>query len=527
VSAPHRTPTRRLPRAAQRSPLVLWLGALGSLPAAAAERDQRVADLILEGDCDKAVGVAAENLAQRPDQAGALRDHGDALRCGGDDIQALGSYRKALALAPEDRSLQRIVKTLAATKGRLTLHVEGVDPSLPPPWLEVAAGDARFPSYRRAVDTWYFQDLPAGEPLVVELAGPAVVPARVDLGPLEANRDRELVISMEQGRPAEVTLEPWTAALRVEQVEGGFRVPLKPGRVQVTPGLVHLAITTERGTITERFEARLGENLPIDVDTLIPGAVSLVGLPAGTTVRWPTGPDQESARQWTEPTSRLDPDVGYPLLRPIVLEEVRSGPQRFTFEHPVLGATEAELIVVGGEVSNLRVDVGRFPQASALEDAYAEWRRQDALARSTPESNRRAMRRKALAFSGGAIAAVGAVRLGTAAHNRDEAFAQYHSRVDTLRYEEAAGDYADAAEAVGKTRVGGALLIGGATMSTVGVTLTVREARLTRARRATRPWEPDLALGDPTGGSAATASSPSATGAESTGTPPADPSRQR
>jgi hypothetical protein len=462
--------------------------------AAQGDRDRAVADLILEGDCDQALSKAVANLASRSGEAGAHRDLGDAWRCGRDDIQALAAYRDALALTPDDRSLQRVVKTLAATKGRLEVTVQGVDPGKPAPWFDVVSASHRHHSWRRVGDTWYFQDLPAGEPLRLEVAGPGVPAASYDVAVLDANRDTALEIAIVQAAVTRVTLEPWTAALKVAQIDGGFQRPVQPGPLDVTPGKVHLAITTERGTITELFDAPYGQAVSIDVDTLIPGAVSLVGVPVGTTVRWPVGPERESSRTWDGPQGKTDLDVGFPLLKPVLIDEVRSGSQTLRLDHPVLGSMSTNLVVVGGEVSNLRVDVEAFPRAPELKTAYAVWKNEDFLARATPEVTRRARQRKALAIMGGGVALAGVARLGTAVSDRNNAFEAYNNANDIGDTSSAALHYDEADSAVAKAQRGAVVFVGGAAMTTVGISLTVHELRLTRARRATRPWVPEDVL---------------------------------
>ena len=219
---------------------------------------------------------------------------------------------------------------------------------------------------------------------------------------------------------------------------------------------------------------------------------------------------------------KTDPEVGYPLLKPVLIDEVRSGSQTLRLEHPVLGSMSTDLVVVGGEVSNLRVDVQQFPRAPDLEAAYAVWKNDDFLARSTPEITRRTRNRKALAVAGGAVAVVGLVRLGTGVSDRDDAFEAYANANDTNDYVGAAEQYNLGAEAVGKAQRGAWVFLGGAAVSTLGVSLTVHELRLTHARRATRPWMPEQVLRNTAVSSTTTAPSGSTSGGDDARGPPVE-----
>ena len=457
-------------------------------------RSPTVAATIMAGDCEAAVAEATKALDAQPKDPWRAWDLGDAWRCSGENISALSAYRIAVEALPAEPSLIRIIKTLSRTTARLDLTLTGIDLERPSPWLAVVSGDQRLHDFSAESPVFHFRDLPAGVPLTLEVAGPGVSAISVELGELEADTTAVRTQQIDQGEPATLVLEPWTAASRVEVIDHAFHKAVEPGLIYVTPGTVMLSITTGRGTITEQVKAPLGVTPSVDIDTLVPGTLELVGLAAGTEVRWPTGPDTEGHREVAEERAPLHPILGLPMAQVEEIEDVRSGQRALSFHHPLLGDLDKTIVVVGGEKNVVRVDSTKFSEAPALIEAYSSWKAEDARRNQSSAVRRRSTVYGVLTVVPAVVVLSGAATWLTAIQNEHGGWSNYLDSVDEGAQRDAYDTYDDVIGSRRSRTIGaiitGVGLVGGGV--TVGVSLGAHH--LARLLREERPWDPASAL---------------------------------
>jgi hypothetical protein len=381
--------------------LLLFSSAL----AAPATLGDRVAAALLAGDCASARALAEKQAEVLPHDPVAAKLLGDAHRCASDAYLAIRSYEHARELGSADPNLQRLIDSQQKAVGHLAVTLSGADLAVGAPVLRVLQGTAVLPGAAPAYPTYTWPALPLGVALQLEVGGPGIAPRVEPLGPFTADEARALALPVVQQALAVLVVPAWTARdVRVELVQGAVRTPLAPGDNGVPAGPGVVAITGPYGELGLPVTLVSGARAPVAVDENVPGLLSLVGLPAGATVTL-SGPAAPPAPLVVPAAvGTLDRASGVRVAPAQPLTGLHGGAYGVQVTHPVLGAVDLQVDVIGGEITTRAVDPATFPRSADLRAAYITFE----------QARRREARVPAFTAvaAGGAVLGLGGVALG-------------------------------------------------------------------------------------------------------------------
>jgi hypothetical protein len=366
-----------------------------SLTTASAQEPTPVADAVRtalsSGDCDRALVISSERVTAAPDDAEAHRLRGDAQRCLGQNRAAVLSYRRAMQLGVDDAVLEQLVGRLAKKLVQLELTAQGADWDHPPE-ITLHLDGATLEPISAGAQGVRFIDLPPNQPLEIRLHGPGYQPTVTSVDPQQAGAVAQRTVEVDYLGLGTLVLSPWEGDHSVTITDGHRkREGVEPGSHEVTAGNVVVTIQGQLGRAERTLGFARGQELSLDVASLLPGQVTLTQVPAGSTLRYGLtgGSDyQEIEIGWPEVT--LDPEIGLPILSAYPLENLQTGSYGYELAQPSLGMIQGEFFAVGGEVSAHRIDLGSAPGFEPLRGAYASHLDQLEATRGLGKHGRRA-----------------------------------------------------------------------------------------------------------------------------------------
>jgi len=336
------------------------------------------AEALRAGDCDRVVRIGRAWTASTAGDDEGWRLLGDGHKCAGAFRDAVRAYERYEAAGGSKAGVLALVPGLRSNLA--TLEVVGVDPgSGHVPALGLALGDEQV-----APDGWtdgrvVFADLPAGESLVLGVAGRGFQLATVEVEPLAPGETRTLEIA-----PA------WLGLGTVEVADFPARtcrafVSGRDGRREVSPstqheasaGLVVLEVETEHGTLERLVSLASGGTVRFEPLSQLPAELTLAGLPTGSAVRvfveLASGESFEVESVVPTGGGTLDAETGILVADPWPLHGLMPGNGGLWVSHPVLGEVSQAVVLAPG-LNAARVGHGDFPGRGALSERYEQWR---------------------------------------------------------------------------------------------------------------------------------------------------------
>ncbi len=450
-----------------------------------------VRQAIAEGACDTALNLAERRIEEAPDDLVAYRLLGDAQRCLGLTRDAVLSYREARELGLADPNLDLVIESEAAKLATLPIIVEGREDGAALV-LRVVIDGQRSEPYALSGRQLLLTDLPPGRSLGIELSGPGYSTTSVEAGSLVVGENVPLELKTSYLGFATLAVAVWPESLRVQVLEGGVRREVEIGEVSVSAGEVVLTVSGDFGETKRCLLLTDGQRLEIDVASMAPGQLTLTQVPAGSEVLVET-PGGELAGQTSVAWQDGQPDasLGINLGAVAQVRGLTTGNYRYRVQHPLLGAVDDEVFVVGGEVTGQPVDWTAMPGIGELRGAYSHHLSLvEAAERGSPSTRRGWVASGATAalLAGTAALTVQAIDQQTHARSLQEQYDAALSIGDSL----AAQGYFDqlhAAERQAKVLWAGTGVAGVA--SVLGVGVSFRFFRKARGERPEMPvWNP-------------------------------------
>ena len=320
----------------------------------------------------------------------------------------------------------------------------------------------------------------------MRLTGPGIAPIEHAVDSL-AKGENTLSLTPEWRGVGTLSFEnAGSATLTVTDAAGPVAVE-DPAAVVVTSGAVELTLAGDLGTVTDTVEVPPDEVVVVDLAALEPGQVSLIELPAGSTVTLVQDEKTLSVDVPWDP-STLNEETGVPLAPTTPVQGLTTGPWNYTVAHPLLGDVKGEFFAIGGEVGAATIPWREAPELASLQAKYA--------AHSLALEQSRPQRGPVLAAGGITLGvaglaagglAYGAIQYGELRRLR----LLYDTQVANGDTTNAAATYALMPTASRRTILG--FGVGGVGLAATGVMLKVtlkRRSETTAASDDVQPWNP-------------------------------------
>ncbi len=353
-------------------------------PAAASnpdEMEQRINAALSAGQCASGRAAATELTLGLPEHADGWRLLGDAHRCSAATREAVLAYRRYAALGGADIGVLRLTEDLAGTLATLLVQVVHEDSAIVPlVWVTVEAEELSPEVVRQG---YSFKDLPLGTPFEVGVAGRGLEAMRREVPALSHGEARTVVLRPGYVGLAEVTLHPHEPELcETLLATPDGETPIAPGETRtVTAGVVVALVANEHGLVEVPFELAPGGKLDFDPTPWVPQGLTLIGLPAGSSVRvFVEGRDGAMVEQEFELPRRLgdfDSATGVRLAPPHRIDSVLSGLGGVFVEHPRLGTGSAELALTATSVNAMTFPWRDLEGVAAVRAEHDIWARKD------------------------------------------------------------------------------------------------------------------------------------------------------
>jgi hypothetical protein len=445
------------------------------------------------GDCKGALEAATRRTAAAPRDATAHRLRGDALRCLDRPREAILAYRRAVELGATDALLPELISQVSRGLVTLKVAIPEYDPSFPPEIL--LKGEGLDPESRILTSNLAeFADLPAGVPFVLRLQGIGYAPEILEVPPQAPGTSTSFKLGSDYRGVGRVVLAPWKGGLTVTVTDARGVVPSgQPGVTPVTAGEVVVKVSGATGEVSQTYTVARDVSVQVDPASLAPAQMTLVRVPAGSTITWVPadgGSGQELQTGFSDPGTETDPTTGVPVIAAIPLRGLRSGSYALRMSQPWLGEVTGEFFAVGGEVGAYQVPWQETPGAKNVQAAWTDWKVRSAGASRTTHH-------AGLGLVGVGVTSVGATALvaglveGFLVSSRyDEQTAEYQSALALGHTEEARSLY-DSRAALQRTGLwswvgagaGGALAAG-------GLTFTIHSFHVAKGERIVVPaWD--------------------------------------
>jgi len=303
-------------------------------------------------------------------------------RCLGQGRRAVDAYQEAIERGDSDPVLPLLIDSISSGLAELSVLVTGANWRQPPRFT--VTGSREFELNADVVDRSgvRFLGLPPDETLTLKVGGLGYAPGEVEVAPIPIGEEAEIELEAVWQGMAQIDLPPWRANVTVNVVDASDRYDaIEAGTLKLTAGEVVVEVVGDTGTAIERLDLQDGARLKVDVATLLPAQVTLVGVPGGSNLQITGGPDQEDRApiDVTREKGALNEEVGIPMS-PVPLLGLRSGQYSAQIEHPALGEMGVTFFAVGGEVSAQPVSWQNMPGFASTRSAYRVWRAQEEAA---------------------------------------------------------------------------------------------------------------------------------------------------
>ena len=472
----------RLARSCSRAPapavLLLVLAPAAAL-AQSGDAAREVETALTLGDCEAARRAATRLTRAAPEEAEGWRLTGDAARCSSATRAAVEAYQRYFALGGDDPGVRELVDALSATLGSMRIRLV-----LPPQAAEVEVrlmmDGALFEPTDLGGGLLGFEDLPVGAVGSATARGRGFVALRQGVPKLGAGELLELDLEPTWVGLGRIRVKDFDSSkLRVTLVTPDSQVRAVPEQVlEVTAGRTRVYVATDQGEREAALDVTRDDRVDLDPAAWLPASLTLVQIPAGSTVRLSVesaaGEVVEREEIFEAGQGTIDPDTGVRVAPPRRVISLIGGTGGLFVSHPLLGNSAASFAVQTGVVNATTFDWRSMPGLPVIQEAFDRW-----MLRNDPVAAQ-ARQTRGLGVTSAILAATaGGLLVAAAAANAEAASAS----AQALMLQESGGDpnahrnlVAEAGSAL-RTR-NTLLVVGGVTggLSVTGLTFTIVSA---------------------------------------------------
>ena len=348
----------------------------------------RVEDALRLGQCAAARAAGSELTLAAPELADGYRLLGDAERCAGKARDAVKAYRRYAQLGGADRTVDKLVSGLTMSLGRLTVRVTAEE-GAPTPLVRLVLGDDEQLEPEPQSDAGLlFKDLPAGEDLLLLVAGRGLESLDRPIPGLSAGQDRVLVVEPKYIGLGSVHVQDYDRELAaIALISSDEDLVVGPGETKtVTAGEVVAVVSNTYGEVEVPLAVARDATVELDPTPWFPAELTVVDLPAGSKVRvFVEGDDDvvlERELEIPAGVGELDPTSGVRLAPPRRVHSLVGGVGGLFVEHPKLGEGQASVVLASGSVNATTFDWRPMPGVADFQSRYDQWKKNDLRLRS-------------------------------------------------------------------------------------------------------------------------------------------------
>ncbi|MFH1466990.1 MAG: hypothetical protein ABIO70_21585, partial [Pseudomonadota bacterium] len=365
---------------------------------AEAEEARRAAEAEARARAEEARRRAEEEARLRAEEEAKARymphrEAGVALMKEGDVHNALAEFRAAREAGDRDERIAKLIDKIERDTCAIDLTLVGADRD-PPPELELVPPEGKpFGPARSNRGVFRFADVPAGVPLTIRASGAGYGRIEVPVDPVGARKTGKVSAELPWLGLATLALQGFVPGLEVKVTDAmGSQSPAAAGSIKVTAGTVKVSLSGPTGRRDLVLELAQNDIESLTLKTEMPGAVRLVGLPAGTRVDMVVGPPGaviKGSSTSREVVSQVL--AGVPIGEELMLGGLPPGDYKLTLEHPVLGKSELKFRPVPGDASQESVLWESFSRAGAVRDEREDWEARLEQSKKLPLATKLAM----------------------------------------------------------------------------------------------------------------------------------------
>jgi hypothetical protein len=311
----------------------------------------------------------------------------------GDVHAAIAEFRAARDAGDRDERIAKLIEKIERDTCTVELTLAGVSPSAAPELVLVPPEGKPFGPAGTNKGAFRFTDVPAGVPLTLQASGPGYGKVEVPVAPVGAKKTGKVSAELPWRGLATLSLQGFLPDLKVQVTDAmGTRNPTATGALKVTAGSVKLVLDGPTGRRVLALE--LAENAieTISLKEQLPGAVRVVGLPAGTRLDMVLGPPGAAVPGRASSRDLVTQDqAGIPIGEDLVFEGLPPGEYKFSVEHPVLGKGELRFRPTPGGTSDASMLWESLSRANAVREARVDWEQRLAESKKLPLATKLAM----------------------------------------------------------------------------------------------------------------------------------------
>jgi hypothetical protein len=340
----------------------------------------RVEKALSAGQCLVARSAAVELVETAPKMADGWRLLGDAARCDGEAREAALAYRRYVDLGGGDATVISTLKGLRRSLGVLEVSVTLPDPEAAVS-VRVRFGDEVVEPEPYSGGARRFVDLPTRRDLTLEVRGRGLVGIQQVLKPLVPEERREIAVAPEWIGLGSIALVRPTCPCEVVFFSDIDAAPGQLGSTtKLTAGEITAEIRNQHGVVEVPISLPADTTVDFDPVPWAPSALTVVGLPAGSTVSLHletlAGPEEVRELVLPDALGERDPQAGVRIAPPQALDSLLGGTGELVVSHPVLGTDTLRIVLEPGTVNAATFDWRSLPPVDTIEEAYGKWSRQ-------------------------------------------------------------------------------------------------------------------------------------------------------
>ena len=455
----------------------------------------RVKEAITAGNCQVAAATADEVTAGLPRLPDGWRLVGDAARCDGRVRAAALAYGRFLELGGTDPRVTLMLEGLLDNLGDLEIRLSR-EAGGPVALVRLELPDGESVSPEVAPDgTLTFSRLPAGTELSVTVGGRGLEAQAVAVKPLGPGEHRVVTVTPTYVGLGVLRLARYdTSMCKTTFYTADGELELAPGGAErVTAGKVAAVVQGAHGEIEVDLDLEPGQSIEFDPLPWVPTSLTIVGLPAGSTVRVSVEGFDDARMEKSQAVDlfggQIDPATGVRVAEPLAMQGLLGGSGGLFVEHPVLGGGNRPIVLELGEVNATTFDYHALPGLEAVRLHHQRW----SANRGTIQRASRGQTGAGLGMGiAGAVAAGLFTGLAVAADLQLDESAREALLAQERGDEVARLSWTEANRASVRDRTGFTIAASsGAVFFGAGIVLTVASAAQgERALKALGPWDP-------------------------------------
>jgi len=411
----------------------------GDIDAAVAAYEEAIEAGGNSGD----IGVLISACRQRQNEINVVevaRERADDFVNRGQIKEAIEAYQEAIRLGGPADELEELIRELQMWQASLVVTVTGLDKrGKIVTYLD--AGEGRIEPTSIDGRVLRFDGVAAEVDYDLFVGGEGYESVVQEIEALAGRSTREVGVTIEYRGAMELDVSGWEGLVSVRLEQPPVSMDLEPQRYSITAAPAEVVISGEHGTLRWPIDGTPGLTHTLDINSMLPSAVTIEGIPHGSTVEIIASPgNTANGPVFLSSNPKLRRDGAVDLISGVSITDLRDGTYGIRVDHPALGSKSSRFELEPGSSRKLAFEWRAMPGGERIEADYETWRNQ----RKGPPT-------EFWLGSGAGIFSAGALGLMAsnmaAAGNNHSQFVGYHEtylqEIEDLKTEDAMSTYSD------------------------------------------------------------------------------------